>query len=242
MTTLEEHALRCCVCGRACGDEDPTPLDMLPDNLRDVLRVQGADSAESVVCRACLVDGRLREITARLAAERGELTALERDVARKVAEGSAVARHLDEEFMRGATRPQRLADDVARVGGSWRFVLLAVLAIALWMALNSALLRGQAFDPYPYILLNLVLPCLAALQAPIIMMSQNRAAQRDRVQANQDFEVNLKAELEVAALHAKIDHLMQVRWEDLLTIQELQLELLRGIERRNAHPERSPRS
>ena len=131
---------------------------------------------------------------------------------------------------------QRLADSVARVGGSWPFVAGAGVVIAVWMTING-LLSKEAFDPYPYILLNLVLSCLAALQAPIIMMSQNRASLRDRHAADLDFQVNLKAELEIEALHAKLDHLMQVRWEALLEMQDLQLQLLRTLENRVARDE-----
>lgn len=98
---------------------------------------------------------------------------------------------------------ERLADRVAAFGGSWPFIFIALAAIALWMVVNHT--RAEPFDPYPYILLNLVLSCLAALQAPIIMMSQNRQADRDRQDAQNDYEVNTKAELEIVALHAKLD-------------------------------------
>jgi uncharacterized membrane protein len=232
---MDAESPRCAACGLACGDEEPAALDSLPESLRSALETSPGAAPDAMVCRPCIVKARLRQVTSRLAKERGELTALEHEVAEKVARGAAVARLFEEEFRRDTTRSQRLADDVARVGGSWRFVVAALIAIAVWMALNTWLLRQHAFDPFPYILLNLLLSCLAALQAPIIMMSQNRAAQRDRAQANQDFEVNLKAELEIAALHDKLDHLMQVRWEDLLAVQELQLELLRSLEARVSH-------
>ena len=105
---------------------------------------------------------------------------------------------------------QRIADKVASFGGSWTFILSFGAVILIWIGLNTALLRAKAFDPYPYILLNLMLSCVASIQAPVIMMSQNRQAAKDRLQADSDYEVNLRAELEISALHKKLDHLNEV--------------------------------
>jgi uncharacterized membrane protein len=116
----------------------------------------------------------------------------------------------------------RLADSIARIGGSWRFIIVSLLFLALWVTANSILLRGQLrFDPYPFVFLNLVLSMLAALQAPIIMMSQNRQAAKDRLVANTDYEVNLKAELEILALHEKIDRMEAQQARDFARITEL---------------------
>ncbi len=122
------------------------------------------------------------------------------------------------------TLGDRVADQVASFGGSWRFIFLALAIIIAWMILNQRMAKG--FDPYPFILLNLVLSCLAALQAPVIMMSQNRQAARDREQAQQDYEVNTRAELEIVALHAKLDEIRTQKWIDLMKAQEEQIELL----------------
>jgi uncharacterized membrane protein len=181
------------------------------------------------ICRDCLNKERLGHLLARLAEDRGELSAIESDVAKKAVDHLAVAEHIDEDFRRSATFGQRLADDVARIGGSWPFVVGFVLVLVAWTGVNTWLLRTHAFDPYPYILLNLVLSCLAALQAPIIMMSQNRSAEHDRRRAEQDFRVNLKAELEVASLHDKVDHLLHAQWEHLVEMQAVQIELLTQI-------------
>ena len=107
------------------------------------------------------------------------------------------------------TGGERMADAVARFGGSWTFVITFFVVLALWMILNSLWLATRAFDPFPYILLNLILSCLAAVQAPIILMSQNREAQRDRLRAEHDYEVNLKAELEIMQLHDMIEALRE---------------------------------
>jgi uncharacterized membrane protein len=121
----------------------------------------------------------------------------------------------------------RVADRVAAFGGSWSFIFLALAAIAGWLVLNAVMRNG--FDPYPYILLNLILSCTAALQAPIIMMSQNRQAAHDRLDAQHDYEVNSKAELEIVALHHKLDEMREQKWTELITLQQQQLALLERI-------------
>jgi uncharacterized membrane protein len=136
-----------------------------------------------------------------------------------------------------ATRGQRAADAVARFGGSWKFVGLFGAVMALWVLLNAGLLlsRGTTFDPYPYTLLNLFLSMLAAIQAPVILMSQNRQADKDRISAGHDYDINLKAELEIMLLHQKVDLLRQPQWMELLALQREQLRLLAAItERRSA--------
>ena len=119
---------------------------------------------------------------------------------------------------------ERVADKVAAFGGSWTFIFLAVLMIAAWMLVNGV--ASKPFDAYPYIFLNLVLSCLAALQAPVIMMSQNRQAAHDRLDMVHDYEVNTKAELEIVALHTKLDEIRELKWAELIKLQEQQLELL----------------
>jgi uncharacterized membrane protein len=170
----------------------------------------------------------------RLESDRGTLSVLEADVAKKAAEHSTVAEDLVKRFDERSTRGERVADGVARIGGSWPFVIAFFTFLSIWMLVNSHWIRKEPFDPYPFILLNLVLSCLAAIQAPIIMMSQNRAAAKDRIQADQDFRVNLKAELEVAGLHEKVDHLLHAQWESLMEIQQAQLDLLAEINARTS--------
>ncbi len=140
-----------------------------------------------------------------------EMRPSERRVIERVAKRMAVSRDVTFEDETTATLGERLADRVASFGGSWTFLILFGLAIAAWVALNVALM-ARAFDPYPYILLNLFLSLVASVQAPIIMMSQNRQAEKDRVAAAHDYEVNLKAEIEIMALHEKLD---EIRAKDL---------------------------
>ena len=152
-------------------------------------------------------------------------------VARHVAERRHIARDLATDDGPSASLGQRAADTVARFGGSWAFVGLFGLSLLAWVAVNAVLLarNGSTFDPYPYILLNLFLSMLAAIQAPIILMSQNRQAEKDRLATAHDYEVNLKAELEIMLLHDKIDRLQDTQWRELLALQTRQLELLERL-------------
>jgi uncharacterized membrane protein len=143
-----------------------------------------------------------------------------------------VARLVDQEYEAHMTVGEHIADRVAHFGGSWTFILIFVGILLAWMAINSWVLIRRPFDPYPFILLNLVLSCLAAVQAPVILMSQNRQARKDRLHAQLDYEVNLKAEMEVLALHEKVDVLREEAWKDLVALQERQLALLERIEQR----------
>jgi uncharacterized membrane protein len=125
-----------------------------------------------------------------------------------------------------------LSDKIAEFGGSWKFIITFGGVIVVWVVLNAVLLLDRGFDPYPFILLNLILSCLAALQAPVIMMSQNRAEARDRLRGENDYKVNLKAELEIRHLHEKMDHLLRRQYNRLFEIQQIQIELLEQLSQR----------
>lgn len=139
-----------------------------------------------------------------------------------------ISHDTNREFEEKFTFGQKLADKVAAFGGSWTFIIIFGLILLSWVLLNSFLLarRGDAFDPYPYILLNLFLSMLAAIQAPVILMSQNRQGVKDRLDAAHDYEVNLKAELEILSLHEKLDELREPKWKELIRLQEEQIKLL----------------
>jgi uncharacterized membrane protein len=153
----------------------------------------------------------------------------EKLVAHHLAERTHIARNVFHDLSEEMTFGQRLADNVAAFGGSWTFISIFAAVLVIWILLNSFILirfGSASFDPYPYILLNLFLSMLAAIQAPIILMSQNRQAYKDRMSAEHDYEVNLKAELEIMTLHEKIDLLREKQWSELISIQQEQLGLL----------------
>ncbi|RZT97676.1 DUF1003 domain-containing protein [Rivibacter subsaxonicus] len=172
------------------------------------------------------------EIASRLLGKPFEaLDARAQKVARHIAGRTHIARDLTQDYDARPGLGQRAADAVASFGGSWTFVGLFAAAMLLWVGLNAFLLmnHGKTFDPYPYILLNLFLSMLAAIQAPIILMSQNRQSEKDRLTTAHDYEVNLKAELEIMLLHQKIDALREQQWDDLLKLQQQQLALLTAL-------------
>jgi uncharacterized membrane protein len=152
----------------------------------------------------------------------------EKKVAHHLSDRSHIARNVSQDFSEQMTFGQKLADKVASFGGSWTFISIFAVLLVIWVLLNSFILirYSESFDPYPYILLNLFLSMLAAIQAPIILMSQNRQAYKDRLSAEHDYEVNLKAELEIMTLHEKIDLLREKQWSELISIQQEQLGLL----------------
>ena len=163
------------------------------------------------------------------------LDELTKQVASHIAGRKHIARNIAQEIDAKATLGQRAADAVAAFGGSWTFIALFAAIMIAWVGLNSFTLvkYGESFDPYPYILLNLFLSMLAAIQAPVILMSQNRQAEKDRLNAEHDYEVNLKAELEIMPLHEKMDLLRESQWAELLAIQKEQLKLLGNLIEKN---------
>ena len=159
------------------------------------------------------------------------LDARTKRVAEHMASRKHISRNLAHDGSHAPGRGERAADAVASFGGSWTFVGLFAGAMVAWVGLNAFLLmnRGSTFDPFPYILLNLFLSMLAAIQAPVILMSQNRQAQKDRLSAEHDYEVNLKAELEIMLLHEKFDRLRQTQWDELIDLQKQQLAMLAAL-------------
>ena len=184
------------------------------------------------ICTDDLARFRHRYIRDLLEAEHGELTGMEEEVLNSLREHEIFAHDPEKEFDAKLTFGQHMADRIAGFGGSWPFIGTFLAIIVIWMVVNSILLYRHPFDPYPYILLNLVLSCLAALQAPVIMMSQNRQEDRDRQRGMHDYQVNLKAELEIRLLHQKVDHILTSQWQRLMEIQDIQLELMNELRRR----------
>jgi uncharacterized membrane protein len=178
------------------------------------------------------MDKDIREITLRMLHKEFEsLSPREQNVIRRFTQRLHISKNVHKEQEGRLTFGQRLADKVASFGGSWTFIMLFAAVLILWVTVNSFLLIRwhSAFDPYPYILLNLVLSMLAAIQAPVIIMSQNRQAANDREHAEHDYEVNLKAELEIMSLHEKIDALREKQWVDLLAMQQEQIRILNQL-------------
>ena len=161
--------------------------------------------------------------------EIGELSALDHEVLASLEQHEILSENISHDFEEKRTFGERLSDQIAAFGGSWRFIILFGVVLFVWIVINTVVLATRAFDPYPFILMNLILSCIAALQAPIIMMSQNRTEQRDRLRAENDYKINLKAELEIRHLHEKLDHLLRSQYSRLFEIQQIQIELLEEL-------------
>jgi uncharacterized membrane protein len=185
---------------------------------------------KSVISISELNQYRQKYIAKYLLNEVGELSSLEEDVLKTLENQETLSAKMNTELESSKfTLGQRLADKIASFGGSWKFIIMFGVFILIWIFSNIVFLINKGFDPYPFILLNLILSCLAALQAPVIMMSQNRQEEKDRDRAKQDYMVNLKSELEIRMLHEKIDHLIIHQQQELLNIQQVQVEMMKDI-------------
>lgn len=225
---------RCCaVCGKAFPRSQLRSAALMRPHLFELVQgeVEGW-SADSFICDGDMARYRRRYVETLLEDERGELSVLDQRVLDSLEAGASTVQSISRPAMeKSPTFGERAADRVASFGGSWTFILSFGLFLALWIMTNIWLLRAAAFDPYPFILLNLLLSCIAALQAPVIMMSQRRQEQKDRQRAENDYMINLRAELEIRNLHEKIDHQMAHQWERLAELQQIQIDLLERRER-----------
>jgi uncharacterized membrane protein len=204
----------------------PSLLEFIKKKLPDL-------DSSGFICLDDLGEFRKDYIKEVLQDEIGELSVLDNEVIESLHQHEILASNIEEQFERKLTFGERLSDHIASFGGSWRFIILFGAVLFGWIILNGILLLNRGFDPFPFILLNLILSCLAAIQAPIIMMSQNRAELRDRLRSENDYKINLKAELEIRHLHEKIDHLLRKQYNRLFEIQQIQIELLEEIGRKS---------
>ncbi len=224
-----KHQRICQICGNA-NKTDLNPGVIVRPVIADLIKkVHGDWDETGWICTEDLLKFRHQYVKSLLELEKGELTNLEHEVLESLHQQEILSRNPEIELQSGFTFGQRLADKIAELGGSWTFIIGFVCVLLIWILINSVVLIVKPYDPYPYILLNLVLSCLAAVQAPVIMMSQGRQEARDRLRAMHDYQVNLKAELEIRHLHQKIDHLLSHQWERLVEIQEIQMELISEI-------------
>ena len=186
-------------------------------------------SSEAPICTACLNRLRSEYLQEEMEKDLGKLSSVEQDVLRSLKESELIADNINVEYEKHLTVGDRIADRVAFFGGSWRFIFIFFAIMAGWIVLNVGLLLTHPFDPYPFILLNLFLSLIAAVQAPVIMMSQNRQADRDRLRAENDYKVNLKAEIEIRSLSEKLDQLLHHQWTRLMEIQQIQMEMIEDL-------------
>jgi uncharacterized membrane protein len=233
MTEKANGTKTCAICKKAFPRKDVVAAPAVRVAVSSVIAKEHPEwSHDCFICRPDLNQFRGRYVHTLLESERGELTSLEHEVVKSLRDHELIARDVDVEHPGEWTLGERLADKIAVFGGSWTFLICFGAFILVWIGVNSFVLSTRPPDPYPYILLNLLLSCLAAMQAPVIMMSQRRQEAKDRRRSRHDYQVNLKAELEIRHLHEKVDHLLSHQWERLVAIQEVQLELLSEISKK----------
>lgn len=223
----------CSVCGKSFPARTLVSGAVVQDAITEhILRDHPEWSSEAYICRDDLARYSTDYVKSLLESERGELSSLETEVLESMRQHELLAMNVDVESEKTWTFGERMADRMADFAGSWTFLICFGIFMAIWIIMNSLVLYWRPLDPFPYILLNLMLSCLAAIQAPIIMMSQNRQEARDRLRSQHDYQVNLKAELEIRHMNEKLDHLLSHQWERLIQIQQVQIQMLSQLEKR----------
>jgi uncharacterized membrane protein len=234
MSKTPPATLICQICKKTASPHDGMIGELIRPSLAEFIKKRVPEwDDKGLICLEDLGKFRKEYVKDVLEDELGELSALDNEVIESLHQHEILSSDINKQFERKLTFGEWLSDRIASFGGSWRFIILFGVVLVFWIILNAALLVNRGFDPYPFILLNLILSCLAAMQAPIIMMSQNRAELRDRLRSENDYKINLKAELEIRHLHEKIDHLLRRQYNRLFEIQQIQIELLEEIGRKS---------
>jgi Predicted membrane protein len=227
---LSAQSVSCAVCGQNKLISDTIPGILVRPAITALIRKDHPHwGINDHICHACHNLYRTQYVMDQMAKDRGELTALDAEVIESIKKNQTVTDNINNAFEANQTLGGKVADKVAEFGGSWKFIFLFFSVMTVWIAANSISLLWKPFDPYPFILFNLILSMLAAIQAPIIMMSQNRQEARDRMRAENDYQVNLKAEIEIRVLTEKMDQLLHHQWQRLLEIQRLQTEMIEDL-------------
>ena len=235
MARKRQKTVICQICGKQKKLSEVIPAELIREPVIKIIRKTHPDwSSSGFICISDLNHFRAKYVEDIIRRDKGEISALEKQVVKSLEEQGLLSENVNIVFDRRLTLGEHLADRLAEYAGSWRFISIFFVLLLLWVAINSVVLIWKPFDPYPFILLNLILSCLAAIQAPVIMMSQNRQGAKDRLQAEHDYRVNLKAELEIRHLHEKMDHLLINQWQRLLEIQEVQTELMEEVARKRS--------
>jgi len=222
----------CSICGKSYPREELVTGTLVRSAVRElILRDHPEWSPKQLTCLADLNRYRWEYVQRVLEIERGALSSLEEDVLSSLREHEVFATNIETRLEGEWTLGERLADRLAIFSGSWTFLGIFAVLLAAWVVLNTLVLWWRPIDPYPFIFLNLLLSCMSAIWAPIILMSQNRQEAKDRLRSQHDYQVNLKAELEIRHLQEKVDHMLYDQWQRMLEIQEIQVESLAELTR-----------
>ena len=220
----------CQICKKEKFISELMPAVSIRQSMVDLITSSGSSwDPHGYICLDDLNKFRNNYIQKILQDENGNISSVEKEVLDSIADKDILSKNISDEMERNLSMGQRLADNIAKFGGSWSFISIFGVFLFVWMLINIYVITVHPFDPYPFILLNLILSCLAAIQAPIIMMSQNRQEDKDRQRALHDYQVNLKAELEIRLLNDKVDHLLLQHGQRMMEIQQIQIELMEEI-------------
>ncbi|MEK0451859.1 MAG: hypothetical protein RL088_4127 [Verrucomicrobiota bacterium] len=224
----------CAITNKEFPDHEVMPLSAIRPQIAAIIRRRHPElQDESLISHDAIGIFRADYVRGVLEEDIGAITALEAEVVRSMQEHELLASNVDQSFETKLTLGERLSDRLAAIGGSWTFIIGFAAFLVLWCLVNTVWIRTNPPDPFPFIFLNLILSCIAALQAPVIMMSQNRQEQKDRARAEHDYKVNLKAELEIRHLHEKVDYLLKQQSQRLFELQDIQIELMQELAGRN---------
>lgn len=230
MKTISRSTAVCQICKKEKKLNELMPGFSVTNSLVKIMNAKNFQwNPEGFICMDDLNKFRSEFVHGILSEEKGTLSEFEQEVMDSIVERDLLSRNIDASYETKASWGERLSDKIAKFGGSWPFIIIFLSFIGIWMIINIVILANRSFDPYPFILLNLVLSCIAALQAPVIMMSQNRQESKDRDRSLHDYQINLKAEVEIRRLHDKMDHLLNQQGMRMLEIQQIQMEMMEEI-------------
>jgi uncharacterized membrane protein len=225
-----KHTGICQICKKEKKMSELMPGIAIQNSIIDLIASEGYQwDPDGFICMDDLNKFRSEFVRNTLTEEKGTLSEFEKEVLDSIIERDILSKDIAASIETKLTWGEKLSDKIAQFGGSWPFIIIFLSFILIWMLINVIILSSRSFDPYPFILLNLVLSCIAAIQAPVIMMSQNRQENKDRIRSMHDYQVNLKAELEIRRLHDKMDHLLKQQGMRMLEIQQIQLDLMEEI-------------
>lgn len=221
---------KCEVCNKSFHESDLISGSGIHHGIEELIQTDYPNwKDESKICKEDFNKYRMAYIAKIISSEQVNIETLEKAVLKSIQESEIITENVNLNQRESMRIGDRVSDKIAIFGGSWKFIISFFIILILWIFLNSQTLLKKPFDPYPFILLNLILSCTAAIQAPIIMMSQNRQEKKDRFRSENDYKVNLKAEIEIRTLHEKVDHLLLDQWSKMMDIQELQIQILEEI-------------
>jgi len=222
--------LKCHVCQKEFPQEDIIRGSGIRQEIENLILKDFPDWDDTkTICKYDYFVYRKKYISKLISEESITIKELERDVIESINSNEIIAENINTSIKDKLKLGDLISDKVASFGGSWKFIIIFFIVLLLWIAVNSYVVLKRPFDPYPFILMNLILSCIAAIQAPIIMMSQNRQEKKDRIRSENDYKVNLKSEIEIRTLHEKVDHLLLDQWSKMMKIQEIQIEILEEL-------------